>query len=169
MKIPAMLAVASASLLTLSACGSRGGSPSGGTTPASNHSTGIHTASTSLGKVLVDSSGMTVYVLSSDGHNHSTCNAQCLQFWPAVAPEKAATGVAAVGTTKTPAGTSTATVAGHPVYTFAQDQKPGDVNGEGVKAYGGTWWAVSATGQPVKSPSSGSSKSSGGGPYGGGY
>jgi hypothetical protein len=66
------------------------------------------------------------------------------------------------GRTATPDGTAIATVAGHPVYTFSQDQQPGDVNGEGVAEFGGTWYAVSPTGQPVtgtqQTPSSGSSR-----------
>ena len=68
----------------------------------------------------------------------------------------------------------TATVAGEPVYTFANDHGPGDVNGEGISAFGGTWYAVSATGQAVtasggaSSGSSSPSTSGGSAPYGGG-
>jgi len=42
-----------------------------------------------------------------------------------------------------------ATVGGWPLYTFAQDQVPGDVNGQGIKSFGGTWWAVSPSGKAV--------------------
>ncbi len=57
---------------------------------------------------------------------------------------------ATVGSTATPSGTTTATVAGHPVYTFAKDHAPGDVNGEGLQEFGGTWYAVSASGAAVQ-------------------
>jgi predicted lipoprotein with Yx(FWY)xxD motif len=168
MKIPSLVAVSAAALLTLSACGS---GSSGSTTGAAAQPAagsagnaagqGLSVASTSLGKVLVDSRGMTLYTLSADGQNKSTCASDCLKFWPAVAPTKARALSVTIGRTATPDGTAIATVAGHPVYTFSLDQQPGDVKGEGINEFGGTWYAVSATGQPVtgaqKSPAGGSS------------
>ncbi len=165
MKISTLVAVSATALLTLSACGS-GSSSTAAQQPATGSGGGtaghgLSVASTSLGKVLVDGRGMTLYTLSADGQNTSTCATQCLQFWPAVSP--GGTGKLSVTTarTTTPDGTAIATVAGHPVYTFSQDQKPGDVNGEGINEFGGTWYAVSPTGQPVtgtqQSPTGGSS------------
>ncbi len=173
MKIPSLVAVAATALLTLSACGN-GSSSTTAEQPATgsgggNASSALSVAQTSLGNVLVDSQGMTLYTLSADGHNHSTCSSQCLQFWPAVSPGGAGKLSVTTGRTATPDGTAIATVAGHPVYTFSQDQQPGDVNGEGVAEFGGTWYAVSPTGQPVtgtqQAPSSGSSSSSTGHGY----
>ena len=163
MKITSLAALAATALLTLSACGNGSSSTAqpaaggGGTTGS-----GVAVAQTSLGKVLVDSQGMTLYTLSADSHDHSTCDASCLQFWPAAAPSKADKLTVDTGRTATPDGTAIATVAGIPVYTFSQDQKPGDVNGEGINEFGGTWYAVSPTGQPVtgSAPSSGQSSSS---------
>jgi predicted lipoprotein with Yx(FWY)xxD motif len=172
MKIPALAALLAASAVTLSACGgAASGSTAGGsqtTTPAAG--TGLHAATTSLGKVLVDADGRTVYLLTADGRNQSTCGSDCLTFWPAVASGRAKLGVP-VGTTKTPGGTPTATVAGQPVYTFSQDHGAGDVNGEGLQEFGGTWYAVSPTGQAVTTSTGGSSSpSSSAAPYrGGGY
>jgi len=172
MKIPAMVALSAAALLTLSACGN-GSSSTTAAPPADTGGTtasALSTGQTSLGKVLVDSRGMTLYTLSADGHDHSTCSAQCLQFWPAVAPAKAGKLSVATSSTTTPSGSPIATVAGHPVYTFSQDQQPGDVNGEGVNEFGGTWYAVSPAGQPVtgtaQSPSGGTSSSTTGRGYG---
>ena len=165
MKIPTLVAVTATALLTLSACGS-GSSSTTAQQPATGsggggNGRGLSIASTSLGKVLVDSRGMTLYTLSADGQDKSTCNAQCLQFWPAVSPTKAAKLSVTTSKTSTPDGTAIATVAGHPVYTFSLDQKPGDVKGEGVSEFGGTWYAISPTGQPVtgaqSAPSGGSS------------
>ena len=162
MKIPAILAVGAAAVLTLSACG--GGTSTASDTAvkanASGAATGLHVASTSLGKVLVDASGHTVYTLSSDGPDHSTCDSSCLTLWPAVTPG-AGTGVAVkLGSTATPGGPTTATVAGHPVYTFSGDQNAGDVNGEGLSDFGGVWYAVSPTGAVVKAAGASSSSSS---------
>jgi predicted lipoprotein with Yx(FWY)xxD motif len=166
MKIPALVALSAAALLTLSACGNGSSSTAGQATDTGGNTGGtvestLSIGQTSLGKVLVDSRGMTLYTLSADGHDHSTCASQCLQFWPAGSPAKAGHLSVATGRTTTPDGTAIATVAGHPVYTFSLDHKPGDVNGEGVNEFGGTWYAVSPSGQPVtgagQSPSGGSS------------
>jgi predicted lipoprotein with Yx(FWY)xxD motif len=144
----------------------------GGAAPAASH--GVHVATTSLGKVLVDSQGMTLYTLSADSRNTSTCDAQCLQFWPPAAPSGAGKLAVAAGQTKATNGSAIATVAGHPVYTFSQDSKPGDVNGEGLNEFGGLWYAVSPTGKSVvqggsSTPSSApATPAGGGGPYGGG-
>jgi predicted lipoprotein with Yx(FWY)xxD motif len=171
MKTPAVLAVAATALLTLSACGSNSTTASDAAPQAKTaaSATGLHVASTSLGKVLVDTSGRTVYVLSADSPNHSTCSASCLQLWPAVAPGGHAGVTAKVGSTATPSGPMTATVAGHPIYTFSNDTAPGDVNGEGIQAFGGVWYAVSPSGAAVtaapSSPSSSSSSPSATTPY----
>jgi predicted lipoprotein with Yx(FWY)xxD motif len=115
---------------------------------------------------------MTVYLLTSDKPNRSLCDAQCLTYWPAVPAPKSAgklPGVTAtVGATRSTAGTPMATVAGWPLYTFINDQAPGDVTGEGMKSFGGVWYAVSPTGQPVKSAPSGSTSSTSSGSSGGG-
>ncbi len=166
MKIPALMAVTAAALLTLSACGSSSSTtaspPAGGAntgSPAAAAS-GLHVADTSLGKVLVDARGETVYMFTPDSSGKSTCDSSCLQYWPPVAPGKAASTVTGkVASTSTTAGGQIATVGGWPVYTFTQDQKPGDVTGEGFSDFGGVWYAVSASGQPVKGPGGASSSS----------
>jgi predicted lipoprotein with Yx(FWY)xxD motif len=172
MKITGLLALSATALLTLSACGSAS-SGSGSTATqqggaAGAGTSGLSVATTSLGKVLVDGQGMTLYVLSADGADMSTCSAQCLQFWPAVAPGGTHDVSAKTGQTTTPDGTAIATVGGHPVYAFSLDHKPGDVNGEGISEFGGTWYAASPTGQPVTGSSSGATQSSAPA-YGGGY
>ncbi len=168
-------ALSIAAALLLSSCGgtaSYGGSGSGGS-PATSHtpaSTGvIHVAHTSLGDVLVDGRGRTVYLLTADKPNKSTCSAQCLVYWPPVAVKKVTTpaGItAAVGRTTSMAGLTMATVGGWPLYTFVQDKAAGDVTGEGMASFGGVWYAVSPSGQAVKGPGPGSASSS---PGRGGY
>jgi predicted lipoprotein with Yx(FWY)xxD motif len=115
----------------------------------------VGVATTSLGPVLVDSKGFTVYMLTADTKGHSTCSAQCLQFWPLV-PAPAGAGMppvkgvsAALATTTATSGASMVTAGGWPLYTFVKDTAPGQVAGQGVKTFGGTWYAVSPTGAPV--------------------
>jgi predicted lipoprotein with Yx(FWY)xxD motif len=179
MKNHALLALAAAPVLVLSACGGSSSSTAtaGPTNPPATGAAatqGIHVATTSLGKVLVDGSGMTLYMLSIDSPGHSTCDSACVQYWPVVKPGPAAKTVkATVGQTTTPAGSATATAGGWPVYTFIQDKQPGDVTGEGVVKFGGVWYAISPSGQPVKQASSSSASPSSGytkpAPGGGGY
>ena len=94
----------------LSACG---GSPSGttGSTGGSSASaTGavLAPSHTTLGTVLVDHAGRTVYLLTADSPGHSSCTAQCLAYWPSVAPASSAKpppGVSApIGTAKVAGG-----------------------------------------------------------------
>jgi predicted lipoprotein with Yx(FWY)xxD motif len=169
MKIHTLAAVAAVSLLTLSACGSGSSSSTAGQagTSAKGATTGgLHVASTSLGKVVVDGQGRTVYMLSADSKNHATCDASCQHYWPPTASGKASGVTAAVASTSLPGGGSTGTVGGWPVYTYSGDQAAGDVTGEGINEFGGTWYAVSPSGTPVmpggsSSPSSSSSSSTG--------
>jgi predicted lipoprotein with Yx(FWY)xxD motif len=169
MKIHAVLAVAATAVVTLSACGSDPAAPAAPQAAAGGAS-GLHGADTSLGRVLVDASGRTVYLLTADGRNRSTCSASCLQFWPAVTPGGGNGVRAQVGATATPGGPMTATVAGHPVYTFSQDHGPGDVNGEGLQEFGGTWYAVSVGGAAVRAPDTSPSSAQSSAPsYGRGY
>jgi Secreted repeat of unknown function len=62
-----------------------------------------------------------------------------------------------------------ATYDGHPLYTYAGDSSAGQVNGNGLKASGGLWWAMTPSGAKLTSgakPSPSKSKGSGGGGYG---
>lgn len=156
----------------LASCGTNASAPpaSSDTTAASAHSAVVRVASTSLGRVLVDRRGHTLYMLTADRPQHSTCNAQCLQYWPPVAVPKPMQhklpGITArIGSTRLVSGGRTLTANGWPLYTFIKDMKPGDVTGQRVRTFGGTWYAVSAAGHAVtaKPHSSSSTPSSGGG------
>lgn len=136
------------------------GAASGSATPTPGQSAVpvLKTASTSLGSVVVDDKGMTVYVFDKDTANSgkSACNADCSGMWPAVRatsstpPVTGVTGI--VGTISRDDGTMQVTVDGLPVYTYANDAAAGDVKGQGV---GGTWWAVAPDGGKVASSISG--------------
>jgi predicted lipoprotein with Yx(FWY)xxD motif len=46
-------------------------------------------------------------------------------------------------------GTRQVTYNGHPLYLFVKDQKPGDVKGQGVTAFGAAWFALSPSGDQI--------------------
>ena len=121
----------------------------------------VRVANTHLGKILVDSKGQTLYLFTKDSTGKSACSGMCATFWPPLtAGGNPAVGPGAkaslIGTIKRSDGTSQVTYHGHPLYRFAKDTKPGDVNGEGVTAFGGSWFAVSPAGNRVSPPSKGS-------------
>ena len=118
----------------------------GNSAHASAASTTVSAKKTSLGTILVTSSGKTLYLDKSDKPPHFACTGGCLSIWP---PLKAngtlkATGgakAADLGKVKGPGGEQV-TYKGHPLYTFAGDFDPGDVGGNGVVQFGGTWHVV---------------------------
>jgi predicted lipoprotein with Yx(FWY)xxD motif len=175
------LPAAAASLL-LAACGSS--STSGNTTSsaastqparqASSSSQGavVDTASSSLGTILVNSQGMTLYHLSGEQNGKFICTGTCIGVWhPLIAPSSGVPSgeVGSLGTVKRPEGTVQVTYKGTPLYTFTGDQRPGETKGEGIKDVG-TWSVVttsSSSAPPSTSSSSEPEKSSGGGSSGG--
>ncbi len=146
----------------LAACGGGAASPSPApaTTapateaPASEAPTATGTAvalgATSLGKVLVDGTGKTLYVFTPDNAGDSTCYDDCEKAWPVLAGSavEAADGLNATdfGTTARKDGSAQVTFMGWPLYHFAGDTATGDVAGQGL---GGKWYVVDASGTMV--------------------
>jgi predicted lipoprotein with Yx(FWY)xxD motif len=115
--------------------------------------------STSLGKVLVDRRGRTLYLFEQDKGTRSTCTGSCAAAWPPLLTKgkpRAGAGVKQplLRTSKRSDGRLQVTYKGHPLYFYAADTKAGQVNGEDV---GGVWYAVSAAGTKVAPTSHSSS------------
>jgi predicted lipoprotein with Yx(FWY)xxD motif len=130
-----------------------------------------------LGTIIVDSEGLTVYAFAKDQGTTSSCYGACAEAWPPVLTKGSpASGEGAMssqlGTTKRKDGTVQVTYAGHPLYTFVEDSKPGEANGNGATAFGAEWNALEESGSLVPASAEGegeeesSSESSGGGGYG---
>jgi hypothetical protein len=68
----------------------------------------------------------------------------------------------AIKTTKRSGGQRQVTYKGHPLYRFAGDDKAGQINGQGVTAFGGRWTAVTTSGASAKTQSSGGGSGGGG-------
>jgi predicted lipoprotein with Yx(FWY)xxD motif len=154
----------------VAACGGGGG---GGATvaPATPKITSggpatIAVANSGLGKILVDAQGRTLYLFKKDSGTKSACFGECATAWP---PLRAA-GQPTVGsganasmaaTTPRSDGKPEVTYSGHPLYLFAGDKKPGDTNGQGLTAFGGSWFALSPSGDQVSGHASNSGANSG--------
>jgi predicted lipoprotein with Yx(FWY)xxD motif len=119
-------------------------------TPPATGGAAVNLASTSLGDVLADGKGMTLYVFTPDKAGDSTCYDDCEKAWPVLAGSSvtAGAGLAATdfGTTTRKDGSSQVTFKGWPLYFFAGDKAAGDVNGQGL---GGKWYVVDAAGTMI--------------------
>lgn len=97
----------------------------------------------SLGKILVDADGMTLYIFTTDEEGKSNCYEQCAVNWPPLIAEgdiKTPEGMEdKFGTAEREDGTMQVTYDGMPLYYFINDNAPGDANGEGVN---GVWFVV---------------------------
>ncbi len=167
-RIGIALAAAAIGLLTLAGCSSGAGgnlyshsttsSSTGSSTGALAGSVDLKTASTSLGTVVVDGKGLTVYVFDKDTANSgkSACSGVCAKQWPAVTTTSSTpsvTGVTGkVGTFSAAAGGEQVTLNGLPLYTYAGDSSAGDVMGQGIA---GSWWVVGPDGTKMTAKSGG--------------
>ena len=109
----------------------------------------------SLGQVLADSHGRTLYLWAHDKHHKSTCYGACAVYWPALTTKgkpKAIGGArkALLGTTRRRDGRMQVTYHGHPLYRFSGDTRAGQTSGEGLTDFGGRWDPVSAAGVAVR-------------------
>jgi predicted lipoprotein with Yx(FWY)xxD motif len=117
-----------------------------------------------LGKILVDSKGMTIYLFEQDSGPRSTCSGACAADWPPVTTTgtpSAGKGLPAsmVGTTARSDGSKQVTYNGHPLYRYIGDQNAGDANGQNVNAFGALWYVLSPSGDRVTAKSSGAARS----------
>jgi len=109
---------------------------------------------TTLGLILVNSSGHSLYLFAKDRNDKSACGASCAKFWPpllAHGKPTAGAGVKAslLGTTRRSNGSLPVTYNKHPLYTFALDKQAGQTNGEGSLAFGAHWYGVSGKGTAI--------------------
>jgi predicted lipoprotein with Yx(FWY)xxD motif len=162
--ITSLLAVGSA--LAVAACGGTGrATTSSGTRTASGaRSATVQVRNTTLGGILVDAQGRTLYLFKADSAVASACEGACAEAWPPLlAHGNPSVGGGAnaslVSTIRRPTGALQLTYNGHPLYVYVADHKLGDVNGEGVTAFGAPWYALSPAGNEV----SGAQSSSGAG------
>ncbi len=158
-----VLATAAVAALALAACGSssKAASSTDTSAPATTTTTtvaaapaSVTLASTKLGMILVDTKGLSLYQFENDKTpGASTCGAgQCASTWPA-AIVTTATPVVGSGITgkiatfkRADDGKLQLQINGHPLYTFAGDSKPGDVNGQKIID---KWYVTTGAGAKV--------------------
>jgi len=97
--------------------------------------------------VLTSEKGFTLYWFVPDSPAASRCTGSCAAYWPPViGTPKAGPGVTTskLGTIKRPGGSTQATYAGHPLYSYIGDDAPGQARGNKIDLNGGYWYEVRA-------------------------
>ena len=135
----------------LAACGSSGGDHTSGD-HAAPAGVGVTISQSSLGPILTDRSGRTLYAFTNDKNGSSSCSGQCIASWPALVSGKAVsagsgTQKSLLGETKRAEGSLQATYGAWPLYYYAGDTNPGDVDGQGVDS---VWYVIGADGKLIK-------------------
>ena len=121
---------------------------------AKTSGTRVDVARSPLGRILVDSKGLTLYDFPPDKGTTSVCYGACAALWPPLLTKgkpTAGPGVRAslLGTTKRKDGKLEVTYNGHPLYYFVSDRKRGQTTGQGVNQFGGPWWVISPAGKEI--------------------
>lgn len=158
------------SVLAIAGCGDSNSSSSGGAYGSGGESTNKPTQSDSsgggtavvaaatapeVGRIIVDSRGFTLYDFHKDKGTKSACYGACAKIWPPLISEgnpQASQGAMAskLGTTKRKDGTTQVTYAGHPLYTYEADTKPGDAKGNDIDSFGAEWYALQPSGEEAE-------------------
>jgi predicted lipoprotein with Yx(FWY)xxD motif len=151
------------------------------TTPTTTSTAGTSRAATvrlarvgSLGTVLVNASGLTLYHFTQDSTSQSACTGACTSIWPPLlvpagtAPTGTGLSAGAFGTITRADGTTQVTYKGMPLYTFSGDKAAGSASGQNVA---GSWFVITTGASPGggAAPAGGATtttKASGSGGYG---
>ncbi len=127
--------------------------PTPGPTPSSAAIVHVYQSS-SLGAILTDENGMTLYYWQHDLPGKSYCTGTCLVTWPPyltngqpVVGDQSINGT--LGIYVLPDGRQQVTFQGIPLYTYSLDKNPGDTKGQGV---GSLWFVIPAGGFPTPTP-----------------
>jgi predicted lipoprotein with Yx(FWY)xxD motif len=150
--------------LALAACGSSKkttSTPPAASTPApatstpATKGTAVDLRSSKLGHYLVDGTGRTVYLFEKDKGGKSVCYGACAKAWAPLSTTAAPTagpGVAAakLSTLKRTDGVTQVVYNGHPLYHYDDDHKPGQMEGQGSKAFGAEWYILSPKGDKLE-------------------
>jgi len=119
---------------------------------AFNESTVEVVSDDELGDILADGDGNVLYMFDNDtqGAGASSCYDGCADNWPPLTVDDEAVAgenvTAELTTFERGDGSTQVAANGWPLYTFANDENPGDTTGQGV---GDIWWVLDPAGNPV--------------------
>ena len=116
---------------------------------------GVQAHSSQYGRVLFDERGFVLYAFTADTPRASRCFGACAKAWPPLLVKTAAKALrgvdrAKLGTVERRNGARQVTYAGHPLYYYVGDTKPGQILCQNVREYGGLWLVVAPSGKLVR-------------------
>jgi len=94
---------------------------------------------TSLGKVLTDQQGMTLYTFTRDTAGTSNCNDGCAANWPPLMADDGAMATGDFSIITRSDGSKQWAYKDMPLYTWVRDAEPGDVTGH---EFNQVWFVV---------------------------
>jgi predicted lipoprotein with Yx(FWY)xxD motif len=107
----------------------------------------------SLGRVLADAHGKTLYLFVPDARRRVACTGTCPGTWPPLLLTRGGAPAAGsgvnrdlLGAIRSPDGGRQATYNGWPLYTYVGDLSPGEANGNGLDLDGGLWYSITPAG-----------------------
>ena len=127
-------------------------------TTSSGQTAKLALSRSNLGSILVDNRGRTLYLFEKDKRGKSSCDGACATYWPPLLTHgvpAAERGVkqSLLGVTRRASGVTQVTYAGHPLYRFVGDAKPGQTSGQNSHAFGADWYVVSSAGKKIEKAS----------------
>jgi predicted lipoprotein with Yx(FWY)xxD motif len=131
------------------------GVPTGSVTAGGDRSRpSVVVKSSSFGRILFDGRGFVLYGFTRDPRGRSVCSGACAKAWPPYivrSRPRAAAGVdaARLGTVERADGSLQATYAGHPLYHYVGDRRPGQILCQNVTEFGGVWRVLRPNGRLV--------------------
>ena len=135
-------------------------------TAAAGGATTVSTGSTSLGTVLTNAQGLTLYYFTPEKGSVVACTGGCASTWPPLKASGNASGSSAVtgslGTVALPDGSTQVTYNGWPLHTYAGDSASGQTNGQGIA---GKWYAATP-GLTASGPAAAAASTPTANPYG---
>ena len=144
-----LILLAAIALVAAACSGDDDASEGSGEDDMTEDGTSVQVSQSSLGEILTDDSGATLYLILPDQAGPSVCNDACSAAWPPlIGPVGMGTRTDAsfLSTATRQDDTDQATYNGWPLYYYGADSEAGDVNGQGVND---VWFVVSAAGEPI--------------------
>jgi predicted lipoprotein with Yx(FWY)xxD motif len=111
-------------------------------------------ADSSLGQIIVDGEGKTLYMFQPDEAGTPTCYDECAANWPPLLADDPASVTVGTGLDASKLSVVDRTDGGKQLkygnwtlYYFANDAAAGDVNGQGINE---VWYVLAPSGEPIK-------------------
>jgi predicted lipoprotein with Yx(FWY)xxD motif len=111
----------------------------------------IVTQNMSLGPILTDASGRTLYQFLPEKGGKIVCTGACLTAWPPALSNSAVAGPGVTGRLALitrPEGGQQLTYNTWPLYYFSGDSGPDQTKGQGLNGFGGRWLVATPSLQP---------------------